>query len=218
MKNDTAIIFDLDGTLFKTEDLALKSFQLTFFQLKKEDLFQGITPTDKEFLSCLGKTLPEIWDILLKNTKDEVKERANYLMLEYEKKLLRMGLGELYPKVLETLSILKESGYSLFIASNGLEDYVESVLTAKNINKLFSGIYTAGKYNTPYKYELVHFIILNNNIKKGYMVGDRSSDIEAGLKNKLITIGCRYGYGNAEELINAKLIINNFSELLDIVK
>ena len=45
------------------------------------------------------------------------------------------------------------------------------------------------------------------------IVGDRRQDIEAGEKNNLITIGCRYGFGDWEELKEADYIIDDIREL-----
>ncbi|MMZ68855.1 bifunctional 5'-methylthioadenosine/S-adenosylhomocysteine nucleosidase/phosphatase [compost metagenome] len=49
------------------------------------------------------------------------------------------------------------------------------------------------------------------------MVGDRSSDVEAGKKNGRVVIGCAYaGFGQATELQGADVLISNFNELLDL--
>ncbi|MOA70685.1 bifunctional 5'-methylthioadenosine/S-adenosylhomocysteine nucleosidase/phosphatase [compost metagenome] len=49
------------------------------------------------------------------------------------------------------------------------------------------------------------------------MVGDRSSDVEAGKKNGQTVIGCAYaGFGNGTELQGADVLITNFDELLDL--
>ncbi|MNP85892.1 hypothetical protein D3C76_1858310 [compost metagenome] len=46
------------------------------------------------------------------------------------------------------------------------------------------------------------------------MVGDRSSDVEAGLKNGLTVIGCDYaGFGDGEELNGSHVRIRSFLEL-----
>ncbi|MOA38100.1 bifunctional 5'-methylthioadenosine/S-adenosylhomocysteine nucleosidase/phosphatase [compost metagenome] len=49
------------------------------------------------------------------------------------------------------------------------------------------------------------------------MVGDRSSDVEAGIKNGQAVIGCAYaGFGQGAELQGADVLITNFNELLEL--
>ena len=48
------------------------------------------------------------------------------------------------------------------------------------------------------------------------MVGDSINDIAAGHGAGVITIGCRYGYGDAAELAGADYRVDAFTELLGI--
>jgi len=126
--------------------------------------------------------------------------------------------GALYPNVVETLIELKNLGYRLFIASNGLKDYVDGVLSSFRINHLFEAIYSAGEYKTETKKELVNKLLNDFNIKKAVMVGDRSSDVEAGKVNNLFIIGCNFGFSSNGELKEADEIITNFKQLIDLVR
>ncbi|MNY67988.1 hypothetical protein D3C86_2056800 [compost metagenome] len=48
------------------------------------------------------------------------------------------------------------------------------------------------------------------------MVGDRSSDVEAGLKNNLTVAACDYaGFRESGELEGAHMRLRQFAELLD---
>ncbi|MNF16179.1 hypothetical protein D3C80_2190940 [compost metagenome] len=50
------------------------------------------------------------------------------------------------------------------------------------------------------------------------MVGDRSSDVEAGKGNDLQTVGCAYAtYGKAVELALADAHIHDFRQLLELL-
>lgn len=40
--------------------------------------------------------------------------------------------------------------------------------------------------------------------------------MELAEKHNLKFIGCNYGFGKTDELLNANYIINNFNEILDI--
>ena len=45
------------------------------------------------------------------------------------------------------------------------------------------------------------------------IVGDRKHDLEAGRKNNIYTIGCKYGFASEDELDDADIIINDISDL-----
>jgi phosphoglycolate phosphatase-like HAD superfamily hydrolase len=123
--------------------------------------------------------------------------------------------------VKETLLALKERGFPLFIASNGVGPYVRGALEAKDLLSIFSGIYTAGDHQTKSKVDLVGLLKEQHRIKEGFMVGDRSSDVEAGKQNGLFVIGCRYAgfpqFGQRDELAGADFVISSFAEILDVV-
>lgn len=46
-----AMIFDMDGTLFKTETLLIPVYHRLFDQLRAENLYEGKTPPRKEYLA-----------------------------------------------------------------------------------------------------------------------------------------------------------------------
>ncbi|MNP82256.1 bifunctional 5'-methylthioadenosine/S-adenosylhomocysteine nucleosidase/phosphatase [compost metagenome] len=49
------------------------------------------------------------------------------------------------------------------------------------------------------------------------MVGDRSSDVEAGKQNGQSVIGCAYaGFGAETELVGADVLISSFDELIQL--
>ena len=51
---------------------------------------------------------------------------------------------------------------------------------------------------------------------KRFMVGDSINDIAAGTGAGVITVGCSFGYGDAEELADAEYRIGRLPELLDL--
>jgi phosphoglycolate phosphatase len=211
-----ALIFDLDGTLFKAEILTVPAFQMTFEQLREEGLYAGDIPPAERFLENVGALLSEIWARVLPNHSHETRERANVLLLEYQMKLLRDGVGELYEGVEETLKNLHDQGYKLFVASNGVEDYVKVVVQNMGLSPLFTAIYSAGEFQTQSKVELVRRLVETYRIESAWMCGDRLSDVEAGVQNGLYVVGCNYGDFHAErELQNADVVITSFTNLPD---
>ncbi|AZR72854.1 hypothetical protein BBF96_05295 [Anoxybacter fermentans] len=214
-KSIKTIIFDLDGTLFQTEELAIPAFYDTISRLRNEGLYESEIPEKETLLSMFGKTNDQIWAELLPGASSHVIEKADEYMLHYEMLRLKRGEGNPYPGVVETLKVLKKEGYRLCIASNGSEIYVTGV-AEYYFPGLFAAVYSAGGYQTNSKVELVRLIVERFNDGPMAMVGDRSSDIEAGKKNGLLTIGCKYGFGREEELAGADYVINNFTQIREL--
>ncbi|MBA4495851.1 HAD family hydrolase [Paenactinomyces guangxiensis] len=216
-----AIIFDLDGTLFQTEKVAVPAFQETFRYLKEKGRYSGPAPSVMEIQSVFGLTHDEIWQKLMPGADPLTKAEADRIMLEKELELLEQGKGELFPEVEETLRKLQRAGWGLFIASNGVGPYVRGALESKGIIDLFQDIYTAGDHETKSKVDLVRICKQNAGITEGYMVGDRSSDVKAGRENNLTVIGCRYAgfprFGEEDELAVADYKIEAFKDLLTII-
>jgi phosphoglycolate phosphatase len=215
-----AILFDMDGTLFKTETLIVPAYERAFERLKQEGLFQGPTPPATRILGALGLLLQEIWDQVIPGAAEATKLRINNLLLEEQLILLSDGHGELYPDVESTLQNLRDAGYRLFVASNGLESYVKGVAYHQGIDAYFDGIYSAGEYGTKTKVDLVRLLLDHHNVRSAWMVGDRSSDVEAGRENNLTVVGCTYaGFGVAtDELQGAHYQINAFEQLQDLLR
>lgn len=214
-----AIIFDMDGTLFETDTLLVPVHNRVFETLREEGLYPHPTPPVERLLSCLGMLLDDIWRKVMPDGSEAARNRADELLLQYEVEALVAGEGKLYAYVEQTLSELKNRGIKLFVASNGLEDYVKGVAEYKGIAGLFSGLYSAGEYQTTTKVDLVAQLLNDHSIQSAWMVGDRSSDVEAGKGNGLQTIGCAYAtYGRSSELEGADALISDFRELIGLLE
>lgn len=212
-----AMIFDMDGTLFQTETLLLPAYHKLFDTLRAEGLHTGETPKEELMLGCLGMLLEDIWKKVLPDGSPEAHRRADELLLQYELEGLKGKDAVLYPGVEETLQELKRRGVRLFVASNGLEHYVKGIAEARNIMPLFEDLYSAGQHGTASKVDLVALLLKNHGIERAWMVGDRSSDVEAGKENGQTVIGCQYaGFGDDQELKGSDVIISSITELIDL--
>ncbi|WP_442601491.1 HAD family hydrolase [Paenibacillus sp. KN14-4R] len=210
-----AMIFDLDGTLFQTETLLVGVHHRIFDTLRSEGMFEGPTPPVEIMLSCLGMILDDIWEKVLPGASEATRARALELMGQYELDGLAEGDGKLYDHVEETLKELRNRGIKLFIASNGQEHYVRGVAAAKGIAELFDDLYSAGEYMTSTKVDLVAHLLNKHQIKSAWMVGDRSSDVEAGLKNELTVVACDYAsFRSSGELDGSHMRIHDFKDIL----
>lgn len=211
-----AIIFDMDGTLFRTETNIVAAYERAYARLAAEGLAQGEMPAPTVLLGSLGMLLTDIWMRVLPDASEAARERMDVLLLEAQLALLAEGVGELYPEVRETLERLRSAGCRLFVASNGLERYVKGVAEHTGIAGLFEGLYSAGEYRTASKVDLVRLLLDRHGVASAWMVGDRSSDVEAGVRNGLPVVGCDYaafGVATDKELQGATVRIRRFGEL-----
>ncbi|MGZ4107912.1 MAG: HAD family hydrolase [Tumebacillaceae bacterium] len=208
-----AVIFDVDGTLFQTEKVAIPAFKRTFEALKQKGLYHGDIPSEDKITSVFGMTIPELWETLLPDASMDVRDQANELLAHEELTSLENGVGEPYPGVKETLQCLKDEGYKIYTASNGEERYVATVIEALGLNDYFTRLYSAGEYKTEKKEDLVALLLKQENITRAVMIGDRRSDITAGLANNLHTVGCDFGFAKDGELKDAHDLIQSFDDL-----
>jgi phosphoglycolate phosphatase len=209
-----AVIFDVDGTLFQTEQVAVPAFHRVFARLQEEGLFEGAPPDDDKIKSVFGMTTPELWETLLPDASMDVRDKANEWLAENNISLLRDGVGELYPGVKEAIEALHEKGVKIFTASNGEKRYVEAVITELGLAPLFAKLYSAGEYKTETKDELVAKLLQDQGVRRAVMVGDRRSDVQAGKANGLPVIGCDFGFAEAHELEGADVVLKRFDQLL----
>lgn len=213
-----AMLFDLDGTLFQTETLLLPAYEAAFEQMNREGIYTKGTPPKERILSSLGMLLEHIWQRVLPDAGERVHRRADELLLLHQVEGLKRGEGAMYDGVEETLRALHAKGVKLFVASNGLEAYVKEVIRYKGLAPLFTGLYSAGEYETRSKVDLVKLLLEQHGIGSAWMVGDRSSDVEAGHKNGLPVVGCNYArFGKESELEGADMVITEFGQLIDLI-
>lgn len=212
-----AILFDIDGTLFQTEKIALPAFRHTFEDLRQKGLFQGSTPDDDQLVSVFGMTIPEVWETLLPDADMDTRDQANDIFAHHEITLMKKDPGHLYPGVKQALQALHDQHIKLFTCSNGEQRYVETVVQTGRIDHLFTKLYSAGEYKTEKKEQLVARILQDHNLTSddAVMVGDRRSDITAGRENNLPTVGCRFAdFAAPGELDQATVTIDAFDQLL----
>ena len=211
----TAIIFDMDGTLFQTNLILEPALEATFDVLRRENLWEGATPIDK-YRDIMGATLPEVWKTLCPNHSAEKRERSNALFHEHLIELIRGYKGALYDQVEETLEQLS-SKYPLYIASNGQVEYLRAIVEVYRLERFIENTYSIELIESGNKSELVELVKTENGITSGFVVGDRASDIRAAKDNCLTSIGVRFDFSQENELKQADHVVESFAGLLEII-
>ena len=208
-------IFDMDGTLFDSPSIAEETFMRTFARLRQEGVRIPDVITRETIQKTYGYTHDLIWPTLFERAvTHEERELADRIILEVEVALLREGQGRLYLGVADTLARLHQDGAMLAVASNGQQSYIETILDVSGIRDWFAGLYSASGYRVTSKIDLVQILLREIPHETAVMVGDRDSDVEAGMYNELFTIGCTYGFGGADEIAKARVKVSDLREIL----
>ncbi len=211
MKN---IILDFDGTIGDTQGLIVKTLQDT---MRKRNL---PVKSREDCAKTIGLRLEEAFELLYGMPHDEALECALTYRDIFDENKLKMVV-EPFPHVLDTIHQLYEKGKVLAVASSrgrgtlveymkqlGIEDCVSSIVAAEDV------------VNVKPAPDMVLKVLeeINGNAEDSIVVGDMIYDVEMGKNAGTKTCGVTYGNGTREQLASADYVIDDFAELLDIVK
>ena len=207
------ILLDLDGTLTDP-----KIGIHTCIRYAMEKLGQPLAE-DTDLDWTIGPPLKASFMTLLDTPADDLAEQA---LTYYRERFSSIGLyeNELYPDVMQTLKVLVERGYALYLATAKPEVFAVQILEHFELLDYFTKPYgselTGERTN---KGDLIHYILQQEQLAPSscMMVGDREYDILGARRNGIDTIAVTYGYGTASELEQAapKLQVQQFAELLN---
>lgn len=155
-----SLIFDMDGTLFQTDKILELSLEDTFNHLRLLNKWDTGTPIDK-YRQIMGVPLPMVWETLLPNHSNEVREQTDAYFLDRLIENIRSGKGALYPNVNEVFSYLKENNCSIYIASNGLTEYLKAIVSYYNLDNWVTETFSIQQIESLNKSDLVRSIIKN---------------------------------------------------------
>lgn len=201
------IIFDFDGTIADTLDLATDKIENLSNKFHKE--------LTKEKIKKL---------ILEKPLKELLKEyhinkiELFFLLIEIKREIKKIiHEAKPFPNVEETLKELKKKNFKLGILSSNSKKNLEIFLNKYKLEKYFDFIET--KNSLFKKDKAISKIIKKYNLNKSetIYVGDEIRDIEACKKINLEIITACYGFNSLKLLQTKKpkIIINNFKEILN---
>ncbi|MBL8021589.1 MAG: HAD family hydrolase [Leptospirales bacterium] len=212
-----ALLFDVDGTLFSSEDI-IHDIYIAEFSSAKERLGRPASiPTKTEVLDQIGKPVPIIFSNLAPDLTRAEQDDVSDRVLKRLVSTILGGGGHHYEGVRETLRELKGRGYSLYTASNGREPYVKSILTANEILDTFAGLPVI-RGDIQNKTQLVQRFLEDHNLRPEHaaLIGDRTSDRDAAIDNGVPFIACRFGHGNEQEWKGALAFIDSIRDLLNL--
>lgn len=211
---EKAIIFDMDGTLFKTELILESALTHTLAVLDSKSIEYKENPIEK-YIEIMGVPLDEVWRVLLVNPTNENILFANQIFQDSLIEDIKSGKDSLHEHLEDALKNLVSKSYKLYIASNGDSDYLQAIY---DLDKYFTGFFSINEVNTSSKSDLVKYIIAKENIQVEYIVGDRLSDFLAAGDNGAKSVGCKFYFSNADELKTADYVIESLDELKKIIQ
>lgn len=210
------VIFDFDGTLGDTRRNIVTTMQMTIREM-------GLPPrTDTECASTIGLPLDGCFGALYPSeNRQTIQHCAETYRRIFQENLQRMK-PQVFPKVRETLTALKEQGLTLTIASSrwhkSLSELTHDLQIAEYISHLIGAddVVKAKPHPEPV---LKTLSALGFKASETLVVGDMNVDILMGNNAGAKTCGVTYGNGTRRELVEAgaDYLIDSFDELTGVV-
>lgn len=204
-----AVIFDLDGTLWDSSRSCAESWNVILG--KYPDITRRITVDDMH--SFMGKTLDVIAPMALPEIPDPRRWEIMTECVRYEQDYIAEHGGVLYPKLRETLELLREK-YALMIVSNCQDGYIQCFLDFAGMRDLFDDFESAGKTGLS-KGENIRLVIERNSVDSAVYVGDTQGDLDSADLAGVPFIRAAYGFGTMNREVPE---INSLPELLQVVE
>ena len=194
------IIFDFDGTLGDTRRNIVTTMQMTIAEM-------GLPcRSEAECVSTIGLPLYGCFESLYPDTDKEIIQQCTDTYRRVFQENLQTIKPQTFPKVVETLSALKEQGLTLAIASSrshaslvelthdlGISDVISYLIGADDVKK--------AKPNPEPVLNVLQ--VLGYEASETLVVGDMNVDILMGVNAGAWTCGVTYGNGTKKELEEA---------------
>lgn len=203
MATKKLVVFDLDGTLNKTELYSVPAHQKALREL-------CIYRDEETIISTFGERAVDAAKILL-DSDDPYLIRWYFRRVEqYENDFIKQYAGE-YEGVTPMLRTLKEKGYVTAVCSNAPESYIRMVLNRLDYMTLIDVIRPLEAGLT--KDDTLGLLLEQEKPHAAVMVGDRVFDENAARANGIPFIGCAYGF-QPHEVANARYRVSCPAEIV----
>ena len=213
-EKNSAILFDLDGTLLNSG----LTFHKIVNQLKKEANQEEVPFEKVRKYSSRGASL------ILKNSFPEIDEsqladlKKSFLERYYEFMLDDICL---YDGVIELIDFLANESIAWGIVTNKSEKYTRPIIEKLRWHELTDAVIcpeNVSKAKPDPEGIIKALNILNASYSESYYVGDHERDIETGKNANVKTVACTYGFYETDpHSWQADYIINEPIKLKNII-
>ncbi|MCX7875846.1 MAG: HAD-IA family hydrolase [Melioribacteraceae bacterium] len=196
MRNFDGFIFDIDGTLAKTNALIFETFRFVSKKYLNENF------TDEDIIKLFGPTE----DVILKELMQENYEEArkDYFQFYSENHEL---LAEIFPGIDEILKIIKEENIPTSIYTGKGKDSTQITLDKLGLTKYFDLIVTGDDIeNHKPSPEGIEIFINQFNLDRNrvLMIGDAPADIIASRNANIKCASVLWDSYAKEKVLNMK--------------
>lgn len=198
------IIFDLDGTLYRTKVTALPPLydlcEQYGIKLSKEDENLLFCTTTATLLEKVAPDMPE-------DKKLKFRQEIKWREIEEVKKH-----GCLFDGTKDMLSKLKAAGYWLVVCGMGSKEYIDAVMDKCGIRHYFDVI--LHRIDGKTKGQVLNDFLIAEQFSTEdiVMIGDSITDLTAAKDNNIPFIGVSYGYGT-EIIKDITVMLDSVSEI-----
>jgi phosphoglycolate phosphatase len=208
------LIFDWDGTLI---DSAAKI--VTCMQYAAEE--SGVEPLpDEPIRQIIGLSLPQAIAVLYPNESPALHEDIRQRYVSHY-----IGMDQtptpLFAGVTETLHTLRDTGYTLAVATGKARRGLDRVLEQMNMQKFFHATRcadeTRSKPHPQMLHELLDFFVCEP--EQALMVGDSCYDMEMAQAAGVPRVAVSYGAHSIEQMLRYEPVacLDRFADLLPVV-
>lgn len=190
------IIFDMDGVIFDTEKIHMKSWQKILTK-------NGYDFKEEIYFDCMGVGKEKTKQVLQKNFGENIEFESLYneKTLEFDN-FITNNKVELKQNVIEVLNFLKQKNYKIALATSSKKERVEKYLKQHNLKQIFDVIICGDEVKN-YKPNPEIFLNAQNklNLKKEecLIVEDSISGVLAGVNSGIKVIHIPDILGKHEE-------------------
>jgi len=181
------IIFDLDGTLYKTETSVVPAVRKALQEI------HAPIPEEDEIKAFIGRPMDEFCYTLLGDRDGHRFQRFRDAVRLYEREEICRN-PQPYPGIITVLEHLAQDGHELAICSNASVEYIQLVLDRCHITKYFTHI--KGREDHQSKADRVADLLETLLPSEGVVIGDTFEDVEAAKAHHLPSIVVQWGYGH----------------------
>ncbi|TAD99794.1 MAG: HAD family hydrolase [Bacteroidetes bacterium] len=210
MSNKKLIIFDFDGTIADTIELARQisnelATEFSYNQISPDEVLAYRSETSQGAIKKAGISLLKLPFIAIRFKQLFAERLPNMTPIQ---------------DIFVALQEVKQAGFELGIVTSNSKKGVQAFLEKNNFAQFFSFIRASSSIFG--KSRLVNEAIKASGIEKKQVVyiGDETRDIEAARSSKIAIIAVTWGFNTKERLISEKpdYMIDTPSELLDLLQ